>query len=98
MSTEIPLVRAMPQPLMLELFLPFHNGRGTPSAAPSGTDWRFNNNTRLTARAEELGLNQAFGLTQWLGAQRHGRDTQYQKYSLDPLLVTAGSAAGILIS
>ena len=92
----------MRQPLMLGLFLPIQNGGWTPSTAPRGTDWRFDYNLRLTVRAEELGFDLAFGLAQWLGANGHGGATQYRKYSLDPLLVTAGSAAAtqriILIS
>ena len=69
------------------------NGGWTPSTAPRDTDWGFDYNAQLTARAETLGFDLAFGLAQWLGADGHGGDMQYRKYSLDPLLVTAGTAA-----
>lgn len=87
------LGRAARQPLMLGLFLPIQNGGWTPSSAPRGTDWSFDYNARLVVRAEEAGFDLAFGLAQWLGADGHGGRTKYRKYSLDPLLVTAGCAA-----
>ena len=93
MSEETPLQRAMRQPLMLGLFLPIQNGGWTPSTAPRGADWKFKYNAELTVRAEALEFDLAFGLAQWLGANGHGGTTQYRKNSLDPLLVTAGSAA-----
>lgn len=88
-----PLEHAQRQPLMLGLFLPIQNGGWTPSSAPRGTDWHFDYNTALTVKAEALGFDLVFALAQWLGAEGHGGETQYRKYSLDPLLVTAGAAA-----
>ncbi|MGE4218445.1 MAG: LLM class flavin-dependent oxidoreductase [Alphaproteobacteria bacterium] len=87
------LQRAMEQPMMLGLFLPIQNGGWTPSSAPRGTDWSFDYNARLMVRADELGFDLAFGLAQWLGADGHGGRTKYRKYSIDPMLVTAGAAA-----
>jgi FMNH2-dependent dimethyl sulfone monooxygenase len=87
------LERARRQPLMLGLFLPIQNGGWTPSTAPRGTDWSFDYNAALTVRAEELGFDLVFALAQWLGAEGHGGETRYRKYSLDPLLMTAGTAA-----
>ena len=84
---------ATSQPLMLGLFLPIQNGGWTPSKAPRGTDWQFDYNAALTVRAEELGFDLVFGLAQWLGAEGHGGETAYRKNSLDPMLVTAGTAA-----
>jgi len=87
------LGRVTSQPLMLGLFLPIQNGGWTPSGAPRGTDWRFPYNAELTVRAEEIGFDLVFGLAQWLGAEGHGGETSYRKHSLDPMLVTAGTAA-----
>jgi FMNH2-dependent dimethyl sulfone monooxygenase len=92
MSTAAtPLERAQRQPLMPGLFLPIQNGGWTPSSAPRGTDWGLYYNSKLAVRAEELD----FGLTfaQWLGEDGHGSETKYRKYSLDPLLITIGTAA-----
>ena len=72
MKAPTPLARACRQPLMLGLFLPIQNGSWTPSTAPRNTDWGFDYNARLTARAETLGFDLAFGLAQWLGADGHG--------------------------
>ena len=93
MNAPTPLAHACRQPLMLGLFLPIQNGGWTPSTTPRDTDWGFDYNARLTARAETLGFDLVFGLAQWLDADGHGGDMQYRKYSLDPLLVTAGTAA-----
>lgn len=87
------LERALRQPLMLGLFLPIQSGGWTPSNAPRSTDWSFNYNARLVVRAEEAGFDLAFGLAQWLGATGHGGHTEYRKYSIDPLMVSAGIAA-----
>jgi FMNH2-dependent dimethyl sulfone monooxygenase len=92
-AAATPLERAQRQPLMLGLFLPIQNGGWTPSSAPRGTDWGFDYNSKLTVRAEELGFDLVFALAQWLGEDGHGGETKYRKYSLDPLLVTAGTAA-----
>jgi FMNH2-dependent dimethyl sulfone monooxygenase len=92
-AAATPPERAQRQPLMLRLFLPIQNGDWTPSSAPHGTDWGFDYNSKLTVRAEELGSNLAFALAQWLGKDGHGGETKHRKYSLDPLLVAAGTAA-----
>ena len=92
-AAATPLERAQRHPLMLGLFLPIQNGGWTPSSASRGTDWGFDYNSKLTVRAEELGFDLAFALAQWLGENGHGGETKYRKYSLDPLLVTAGTAA-----
>lgn len=92
-AATTPLESAQRQPLMLGLFLPIQNGGWTPSRAERGTDWGFDYNAQLTVRAEELGFDLVFALAQWLGAHGHGGATEYRKNSLDPLLVTAGTAA-----
>ena len=78
MKAPTPLAHVCRQPLMLGLFLPIQNGGWTPSTTPRDTDWWF---------------DLVFGLAQWLDADGHGGDMQYRKYSLDPLLLTAGTAA-----
>jgi FMNH2-dependent dimethyl sulfone monooxygenase len=88
-----PLARATQQPLMLGLFLPLQSGAWTPTTAKRSTDWTFEYNAKLMVRADELGFDLAFGLAQWRGVDGYGGETQYRKYSLDPLLATCAAAA-----
>lgn len=85
--------RAKRNPLMLGLFLPIQTGGWTPSTAPRSTDWTFDYNANLTVRAEEIGFDLVFGLSQWLPSGGHGGVSRYRENSIDPFIVTAGLSA-----
>jgi dimethylsulfone monooxygenase len=88
--TESPLSRAFRQPLMLGVFLPLQTGGWSQSTLPRGTDWTFDYNVRLTRRAEELGFDIAFGLSQWLPKGGFGGATGYRENFLDPFVSAVG--------
>jgi dimethylsulfone monooxygenase len=90
---ESPLSRAFRQPLMLGVFLPLQTGGWSQSTLPRGTDWTFDYNVRLTQRAEELGFDVAFGLSQWLPKGGFGGATHYRENFLDPFVSAVALAA-----
>lgn len=69
---DSPLSEALEQPLLLGLFLPIQAGGWTNSTLPRSTDWRFEYNRDLTLRAEELGFDLVFALSQWLPKGGYG--------------------------
>ncbi len=69
---DSPLSKALEQPLLLGLFLPIQAGGWTNSTLPRSTDWRFEYNRDLTLRAEELGFDLVFALSQWLPKGGYG--------------------------
>lgn len=69
---ESPLSQALKQPVLLGLFLPIQAGGWTQSTLERSTDWRFDYNKALTLRAEELGFDLVFALSQWLPKGGYG--------------------------
>jgi len=69
---DSPLSRAFEQPVLLGLFLPIQAGGWTQSTLPRSTDWSFDYNKALTLRAEELGFDLVFALSQWLPKGGYG--------------------------
>ncbi|MBA8880030.1 LLM class flavin-dependent oxidoreductase [Phyllobacterium myrsinacearum] len=69
---DSPLSKAFEQPLLLGLFLPIQAGGWTNSTLPRSTDWSFEYNKNLTLRAEELGFDLVFALSQWLPKGGYG--------------------------
>lgn len=97
---DSPLSRAFRQPLMLGVFLPLQTGGWSQSTLPRGTDWTYRYNVRLTQRAEELGFDIAFGLSQWLPKGGFGGATGYRENFLDPFVsavALAGATKNILL-
>ncbi|PWR17814.1 LLM class flavin-dependent oxidoreductase [Zavarzinia compransoris] len=90
---QAPLARLQAQPLVLGLFLPLYAGGWTVSDAPRGTDWTFDYNARLVARAEAIGFDLAFGFANWLGKDGFGGRTRFRANSLDSLASSAALAA-----
>lgn len=69
---DSPISRAFQQPVLLGLFLPIQAGGWTQSTLPRTTDWSFDYNKKLTLRAEELGFDLVFALSQWLPKGGYG--------------------------
>lgn len=70
---DSPLSKALrEQPIMLGLFLPIQAGGWTNSTLPRSTDWSFEYNKNLVLRAEELGFDLVFALSQWLPKGGYG--------------------------
>lgn len=69
---DSPLSQAYRQPVLLGLFLPIQAGGWTQSTLPRTTDWSFEYNKNLTLRAEELGFDLVFALSQWLPKGGYG--------------------------
>ncbi|SFM35091.1 FMNH2-dependent dimethyl sulfone monooxygenase [Methylobacterium pseudosasicola] len=70
---ESPLSRVLrEQPILLGLFLPIQAGGWTNSTLERSTDWRFDYNRDLVLRAEELGFDLVFALSQWLPKGGYG--------------------------
>ena len=90
---DSPFSRVIRQPLILGLFLPVQSGGWSASVLPRTTDWSFGYNAALTRRAEELGFDLVFGLSQWTSKGGYGGISKYREDSLDPFItVTALSA------
>jgi FMNH2-dependent dimethyl sulfone monooxygenase len=90
---DSPLSRAFRQPLMLGVFLPLQTGGWSQSTLPRGTDWTFDYNLELTRRAEDLGFDIAFGLSQWLPKGGFGGETHYRENFLDPFVSAVALAS-----
>lgn len=67
-----PLSQALKQPLLLGLFLPIQAGGWTNSTLERSTDWSFEYNKNLTLKAESLGFDLVFALSQWLPKGGYG--------------------------
>jgi FMNH2-dependent dimethyl sulfone monooxygenase len=85
-----PLSLALTQPVLLGLFLPIQAGGWTQSTLERSTDWRFDYNKALTLRAEELGIDLVFGLSQWL--PKGGYGGVFDGQALDSFVTTAALA------
>lgn len=88
---DSPLARALRQPLLLGLFLPIQAGGWSASTLPRSTTWTFDYNKALTLKAEELGFDLVFGLSQWLPKGGYGDVLNGQ--ALDSFIATASLAA-----
>jgi FMNH2-dependent dimethyl sulfone monooxygenase len=69
---ESPLSAALRQPTLLGLFLPIQAGGWSASTLPRTTTWTFDYNRDLTLKAESLGFDLVFGLSQWLPKGGYG--------------------------
>lgn len=69
---DSPVSRALEQPLLLGLFLPIQAGGWSASTLPRTTDWRFDYNLALVEKAEALGFDLVFALSQWLPKGGYG--------------------------
>ena len=67
-----PVARALEQPLLLGLFLPIQAGGWSASTLPRTTDWNFDYNLALVQKAESLGFDLVFALSQWLPKGGYG--------------------------
>jgi FMNH2-dependent dimethyl sulfone monooxygenase len=63
---------ALKQPLLLGLFLPIQAGGWSASTLPRTTDWNFDYNLALVEKAEALGFDLVFALSQWLPKGGYG--------------------------
>jgi FMNH2-dependent dimethyl sulfone monooxygenase len=69
---DSPLSQAFAQPILLGLFLPIQAGGWSASTLPRSTDWRFDYNKDLVLKAENLGFDLVFALSQWLPKGGYG--------------------------
>lgn len=69
---DSPVSRVFAQPLMLGLFLPIQAGGWSASTLPRTTDWSFDYNADLVLKAESLGFDLVFALSQWLPKGGYG--------------------------
>ena len=69
---DSPVSRALEQPLLLGLFLPVQAGGWSSSTLPRTTDWSFDYNLALVQKAEALGFDLDFALSQWLPKGGYG--------------------------
>lgn len=89
---DSPLSRALrEQPILLGLFLPIQAGGWTNSTLPRTTDWSFEYNKALVLRAEELGFDLVFALSQWL--PKGGYGGVFDGQALDSFTAIAALAA-----
>jgi dimethylsulfone monooxygenase len=86
-----PLSQAFRQPLLLGLFLPIQAGGWSASSLPRTTTWTFDYNSALTRRAEQLGFDLVFALSQWL--PKGGYGGVFTGDALDSFVTTAAMAA-----
>jgi FMNH2-dependent dimethyl sulfone monooxygenase len=88
---DSPLSKALEQPVLLGLFLPVQAGGWSASTLPRTTDWAFGYNKALTLKAEELGFDLVFALSQWL--PKGGYGGVLDGTALDSFMTTAALAA-----
>jgi dimethylsulfone monooxygenase len=69
---DSPVARALEEPLLLGLFLPIQAGGWSASTLPRSTDWTFDYNLALVQKAEALGFDLVFALSQWLPKGGYG--------------------------
>jgi len=88
---QSPLSRALAEPVLLGLFLPIQAGGWTNSTLERSTDWSFEYNKNLTLKAEELGFDLVFALSQWL--PKGGYGGVFNGQALDSFTTIAALAA-----
>lgn len=88
---ESPVSRAFRQPMMLGLFLPLHAGGWSASKLPRSTAWDYDYNRSLVLKAEALGFDLVFGLSQWL--PQGGFGEVLNGTALDPFIAMASLAS-----
>ncbi|AXK67749.1 LLM class flavin-dependent oxidoreductase [Burkholderia sp. IDO3] len=88
---DSPVSRAFAQPLMLGLFLPIQAGGWSASTLPRGTDWSFDYNAALVEKAEVLGFDLVFALSQWL--PKGGYGGVFDGQALDSFMTLAALTA-----
>jgi dimethylsulfone monooxygenase len=69
---DSPYAQALREPMLLGLFVPIQAGGWSASTLPRTTSWTFDYNSALVKRADELGFDLAFGLSQWLPKGGYG--------------------------
>lgn len=69
---DSPVSRALEEPLLLGLFLPIQAGGWSASTLARTTDWSFDYNLALVQKAEALGFDLVFALSQWLPKGGYG--------------------------
>jgi len=84
---DSPLSQALKQPVLLGLFLPIQAGGWSASTLPRSTDWRFDYNRDLVLKAESLGFDLVFALSQWL--PKGGYGGVFDGNALDSFMTTA---------
>lgn len=89
---DSPLSRALAQPMLLGLFLPIQAGGWSASTLPRSTTWHYDYNAALTLKAEALGFDLVFALSQWL--QKGGFGPVRNDQALDSF-ITMAALAGI---
>ena len=67
-----PFAQALRQPILLGLFLPIQAGGWSASTLERTTDWRWEYNRDLVLKAEALGFDLVFALSQWLPKGGYG--------------------------
>ncbi|MGY3387717.1 FMNH2-dependent dimethyl sulfone monooxygenase [Bradyrhizobium sp. USDA 3311] len=90
---DSPFGRVLRQPMILGLFLPTQSGGWSASAAPRSTSWEFDYNAALALRAEELGFDLVFGLSEWVRAGGYGGKIRFREDSIDPFMTVTALAA-----
>lgn len=88
---ESPLSQAMKQPLLLGLFLPIQAGGWSASTLARSTDWGWEYNRDLVLKAESLGFDLVFALSQWL--PKGGYGGVFDGNALDSFQTTAALTA-----
>lgn len=88
---ESPFSQALKQPLMLGLFLPIQAGGWSASTLPRSTDWGWEYNRDLVLKAEALGFDLVFALSQWL--PKGGYGGVFDGNALDSFQTTAALTA-----
>ncbi|PPE71103.1 LLM class flavin-dependent oxidoreductase [Caldimonas thermodepolymerans] len=88
---DSPYAQALKEPLLLGLFLPIQAGGWSASTLPRTTDWRFEYNRDLVLKAESLGFNLVFALSQWL--PKGGYGGVFDGNALDSFMTTASLTA-----
>ncbi|MBJ9660448.1 LLM class flavin-dependent oxidoreductase [Burkholderia gladioli] len=88
---DSPASRVFAQPLMLGLFLPIQAGGWSASTLPRSTDWSFDYNAALVEKAEALGFDLVFALSQWL--PKGGYGGVFNGQALDSFMTLAALTA-----
>lgn len=84
---DSPYSQALKEPVLLGLFLPIQAGGWSASTLPRTTDWRFAYNRDLVLKAESLGFDLVFALSQWL--PKGGYGGVFDGNALDSFMTTA---------
>ncbi|KAF1023648.1 MAG: Pyrimidine monooxygenase RutA [Paracidovorax wautersii] len=88
--SDSPYAQALRQPVLLGLFLPIQAGGWSASTLPRTTDWRWPYNRDLVLKAESLGFDLVFALSQWL--PKGGYGGVFDGHALDSFQTTAALA------